>query len=446
MKVSDELNFLASLLPQPLYIVGGYVRNSLLNIEAGDVDLCSALTPQQVQTALEGSFFKLDTASSRLGTILIKGKNVYEYTTFRTDSYPTNSGCHTPQSVCFTTDIKADSMRRDFCANAVYYDIKNQQIVDILGGVEDIKKHILRGTHSDVFKQDALRILRLVRLSCELHFDIDLQTLAECKKQVNKLSDISCERIAEEFNKILLSDCKYPQLPYMPMHFEGIKLLIATGAMRFIVPELLQGEGVLQNAKYHKFDVLQHTLQAFKASDSSVRLAVLLHDIAKPFALKKDGNMFLHAVYGRQISREILQRLKYPNAVIAEVSELVGLHMYDIEANAKDKKLKEFVRENFAIIPKLILVKIADKIGAGMDGESESANRMSKIYNYFLQNNLPTEIKDLKINGEDCLQLGLQGAKIKQALTQILDATAQESIKNNRDEQLIYLKKIAKKG
>ena len=204
--VKAELEELASYFPidMPLYAVGGCVRDYLRGKECYDIDLSGGVRPDDLVELLSKSPFRVVSASPRLGTVIIKGKNTYEYTTFRIDSYPAGSGIHTPTDVQFTDDLTVDAKRRDFKCNAIYYDIKGRQIIDPLGGIEDIKQNILSTTIDPdvVLSQDGLRILLLARFVSKLGYEIDKQTYDSAKRLLGRLNDISGERIREELNKI----------------------------------------------------------------------------------------------------------------------------------------------------------------------------------------------------------------------------------------------------
>ena len=205
--VREELEELASYFPidKPLYAVGGCVRDYLRGKEFYDVDLSGGMKPEELIELLDKTPFGVVSASPRLGTVIIKGKNTYENTAFRIDSYPAGSGIHTPTNVQFTQDLTVDAKRRDFKCNAIYYNIRERQIIDPLGGIEDIKQVILSTTISPdvVLSQDGLRILRLARFVSKLGYEIEEHTYDSAKRLAGRLREISVERIREELNRIL---------------------------------------------------------------------------------------------------------------------------------------------------------------------------------------------------------------------------------------------------
>ena len=212
IEISEDLKKLAKILPKPLYIVGGYIRNILLGLRCDDIDLCSELDVEQIEKLLKNSEFSVKIKSKSLGSALIGyGDNVYEYTTLRRDFY-TKDGKHMPERVEFIDDIKEDAKRRDFTCNALYYDITNEKLYDFYNGVEDIKKKILRTveTPESVLASDGVRILRMFRFQCELNFKIEKNTLAVALKNINNLRDIAGDRVIYEITRILHSPQKYP--------------------------------------------------------------------------------------------------------------------------------------------------------------------------------------------------------------------------------------------
>ena len=198
IKISSNLDKLAYKLKNKadLFIVGGYVRNSLLNIYNTDIDLCSKLTIDELKDILSDSDFKIEEKNSFLGTAIISCDNeYYEYSTFRTEQYE-NGGNHSPKQVQFVNDLKQDALRRDFTANCIYYNISKKCLIDPYNGIKDVKNEILRTieTPQFVFSSDGERILRLIRIACELNFKIERQTYKMAKKMCYHLKDISPAR------------------------------------------------------------------------------------------------------------------------------------------------------------------------------------------------------------------------------------------------------------
>ena len=195
IEVSENLEKLAHKLKSKadIFIVGGYVRNSLLGIGDTDIDLCSKLTPDQLKTYLKGTNYVVKDKNKKLGTVTISiGSEEYEHTTFRSEEYD-KTGKHSPVSICFVDDIRQDAKRRDFTVNCIYYSIVRKKIIDIYSGVYDLQKRRIKAieTPEFVFSKDGLRILRMIRIACELNFKIDHETYRVAKQMSYRIKDIS---------------------------------------------------------------------------------------------------------------------------------------------------------------------------------------------------------------------------------------------------------------
>ncbi|MEG1608259.1 MAG: HD domain-containing protein [Clostridia bacterium] len=432
----QELARLASYFPpqQPLFIVGGFVRDCIIKSTAlddkvapkcsGDIDIASALTPDQLLKALDGSPFVASPASARLGTMIIHGEKSYEYTTFRADSYPVDDGAHTPLDVTFCNSVDIDASRRDFKCNAIYYDILADKLIDPLGGIEDIKTKTLSTclAPSTTLAQDGLRIMRLFRFCATLEFSIAPDTYDGARDNINRLLNISPERIASELNLILNADnC-----------FNVLCLLNNSGVLNIILPELADNDGVFQNPKFHKFDVLTHSFWTTQYCPKAIRIAGLLHDVAKTFCQKRDGNMCLHAFEGAKMTEQILLRLKYPTKTIRHISRLVATHMYDLNGDARESKIRTFVANNFDIIDDIIALKIADGKATGFEFNNFAVQKLLNAKQLILSRHLPVDVHCLAINGDDLRSIGYVGKKIGATLAQLAQMALLETIENNK--------------
>lgn len=208
--VSENLIKLANELSKPLYIVGGRVRDEILGLKNDDVDICSASKPDEVESVCKKLKFKCDVINKRLGTILIRPNNEehFEFTTFRKETYTKG---HTPSEVDFVDDISVDASRRDFTVNSIYYNILTKEIFDPYNGILDLKKKLIRcvETPEKVFKDDGVRILRMVRFACSLGFEIEKRTFKIAKEMTFNLRDISAERKKKELEQIVVAEKKY---------------------------------------------------------------------------------------------------------------------------------------------------------------------------------------------------------------------------------------------
>lgn len=428
---SDELIKLAELFPidKPLYAVGGCVRDSIRHADFYDVDLAGAVLPETLAEILTDTGFEVHSASPRLGTVVIKGEGRhYEYTTFRIDSYPKGSGEHTPVRVEFTEDITADACRRDFKCNALYYDIRAGKLIDPLDGRADIEKGLLSTTVNPekVLGEDGLRIMRLFRFVSTLGYSPEERTL-ECAKELkDNLKDITVERVRDELDKLLAGDNCY----------QALKLMNESGVLGIILPELAANDKVPQKSEFHKYDVLEHIFRVTANCPPSVRLAGLFHDIAKAECMKRDGNTYLHATVGAQMTRDIMTRYKYPLKEIDRTVRLVGGHMFDVNGNARDIKYRRFIAKYHDIIDDMAALFDADSIGTGYYESSRTAVKMRDIYRKMQAENVAFDASELSVNGKDMQNMGYVGREIGEELARLVSLSVDGLIENKRGSML----------
>ena len=439
MEFPSALEGIAEAFPTKLYLVGGAVRDALRGEKVEDYDLAGAATPEVVRETLTAAGYRVVDSSPRLGTlIIVAGGRHFEYTAFRTDSYPEGSGAHKPDKVVFTDDLGQDCRRRDFRCNAIYYDIKDRKLVDPLGGQEDVKARVLRTTRDarEVFCEDGLRIMRLVRFVSTLGFTPDDEATTAAKELVGRLADVSAERIREELDKTLAG--KHV--------LDALHLARDTGAISVVIPELAANDGIAQPPAMHAYDVLEHSFRTTAAAREDIRLVALLHDVGKAVALERDGNMHNHALYGADMAEEVTKRLRYPNAVIEETKTLVAEHMYDINANAKEVKLRRFVARNHGHIDKLIALVRADSAGTGIFTDCPRADRFDATLAKMRADGVPFTVRELAVDGNDLKKFGLRGEKIGETQRTLLDACIEGRQKNEKSGLLALAARLAKSG
>lgn len=441
MIITESLKQLAALFPSPLYVVGGGVRDFLLDYGGKDIDLAASLSSEEVKKALEGTAYKVVPTSPKLGTLKIIGFNQqYEYTSFRSDSYACD-GTHAPLSVRFTKDLKEDALRRDFTANAVYYDIAKGEYIDPLYGKEDISNKLLRAVRDpyEVIKEDGLRLIRAVRIACSCGFLIDSALYQACKEQAFLLESIHKSRIGEEFAKIVVCDT-YNGIK--DAHLRAIEMLLDLNLMQFVVPELLEGKDFPQRKDFHKYDVLGHILKVYQLSPPQVRLAALFHDVSKPSQKIKTGKMAGHEFTGAYVLRRRLAKLCFPKDVIERNARLVECHMYDLKCETKESKLRLFIQRNADILDDLIALKNADYAGSGMkQGDNLSSVRMRNLYQQMKLDKVPFKIKDLQVGGGELIELGIPEPERGKALVALLESAAVDKSLLTREAQYAFLKK-----
>jgi tRNA nucleotidyltransferase (CCA-adding enzyme) len=408
------------------------VRNPLLGLPVSDIDVCSSMRPEDVQRMCQSSGVKVIPKGIEYGTVQIMicdpdlGVIGIEHTTFRGDTYR-EGGTHKPSRVEFANTPKEDAFRRDFTVNALYLDLSTGEITDPTGGLFDIQNKLIRATSKDpreIMRSDGLRILRMIRFAAELRFTVEETTLLAAKESIEGLRDISFERIRDELNKILLSDTRYygDGTGDPGSVKKALTALDSAGAFDIILPELAKGRGVHQDPHFHAYDVFGHALCAcsFAPPRLELRLAALLHDIGKPYAIeinrsrtgeacgrgKGPSPMLGHDVLGEEIAREVLTRLRYPNKTIDEVSFLVLRHMYDLDGKAKESTLRaRFALFGAGLSESLSYIREADVHGSGLwTGPVRSAVRWRNILSQMKEQNAPFSPDQLLCDGSDIMR------------------------------------------
>lgn len=442
----EKLVNLAKSCPKPLYLVGGSVRDYLARLTPSihDWDVCSPLSAEEFSKIAEANGHFVQAVYRNTGTVKFSdGAHDYEYASFRSDIYV--RGTHVPVETFFTEDIRLDAKRRDFTANAVYYDIAREEFQDPLGGIQAIRERRLTtvGDAEKVFGEDGLRLMRLARQGAQLGFEPDEDCLRGATENARLIEDISPERIFAELVAILTADqkCGVVGAPY-----HGLQLLEKTGVLAYILPELTLGKGMAQRADFHKYDVLEHSLRAVKyaekeSADYVVRLAALLHDVGKPFCTLRDGNSFAHPKEGARIAREILLRLKAPKKVVERIPALVEWHMYDLDCRTNEHKLRRFFVAHYDIIDDLIKIKQSD-FSACMDDTSKAptARRWEEILAKMKAEGAPLTLKELALSGRDLSNLDVPQNRYSSLLEKLLF----HACCNPQDNQKDRLLKLAK--
>lgn len=433
------------------YIVGGCVRDMILNRTPNDWDITTSATPDIVINIFSANpEIIIIPTGLKHGTVTIKiFDESYEVTTFRTESNYSDN--RRPDSVAFVKDIQKDLSRRDFTINAIAYDIDSKKFIDYFGGMKDIEANIIRcvGNPKERFNEDGLRILRALRFAAQLGFNIDENTEKEIHFSKYLLNNISSERIQSELNKILCSRCG------------GNKILERyVDVLWNIVPELSATYGYNQSNLFHKYDVWEHTLHCmdclmshkeesyisndeFIYEDIITRLAVLFHDIGKPYTFSYDGfgHFYGHADLSAEMAYKRLKLLKYDNDTIDKVVQLVKYHDTQLLTNRKKsiKKLLNLIGKDQ--LYRLLIVKKCDIFGQNQKYQNERMKVIFDIYKIIEEIIYDKEcfmLKDLKINGNDLIsELKIkEGKVIGTLLNDLLNMVICNKI-NNRYEDLI---------
>ena len=412
------------------YIVGGCVRDSLLGRTPNDWDVTTNATPEQMKACF-ADFHVIETGI-RHGTltVIIDGMQL-EITTYRNDGeYLDNRH---PVQVTFSEKIEDDLSRRDFTVNAMAYHPK-RGLVDLFGGREDLNAKIIRavGDAKTRFEEDGLRILRAIRFSSVLDFDIAKDTAKAVHDCKNLLSGIAAERIREEFCKLI---CGRGAVRILRDYIDVISVFL---------PELDRCVGFEQNTKYHCYDVFEHTLHALalcEDDDLITRLGVLLHDIGKPLCYTEDeqgGHFKGHAPAGVQISREVLSRLRFDNQTIRRMELLVEWH--DIPLSAEKKRVKRLMqRFSDEDILRLLKIKRCDRLAHAANYQELSPDLalIPSVIEEIRAEDACLTLRTLAIDGDDLMALGIpKGKKIGEMLNALLDEVIEERLPNEKNALL----------
>lgn len=441
--IPKEVQFVSNTLENAgfeAHLIGGCVRDVLIGKKPKDWDITTNAHPEQIEALFEETYCNNDYGT--VGVVQDHAEDltlkVIEVTPYRTESQ--YSDARRPDSVTFGVSLEEDLKRRDFTVNAIAYSLKEEKIVDLFDGVGDIEKKRLKtvGIPDDRFAEDALRMMRAVRLASELNFAIEAETLASITKNAPNLGRISIERIAEEFLKIINS----------PTPMQGIVLLEKLGLLDYILPELKDSIGCEQGGA-HAFDVYEHILRTLQAAadkgfSTELRLAALFHDIAKPATRRTGGKnkeytFFGHEVVGARMTKQILTRLKLPRETIEIVEKLVRWHMFfsDPAEITLSAVRRTIVRIGEDHIDDLLNLRVCDRIGTGRPKEQPFRFRQYKaMVDQALRD--PISVKMLKINGD--IIMDITGEKPGKKLGYVLHALLEEALDNPGINTEEYLK------
>ena len=429
-----------------IYLVGGAVRDILRGEKIHDWDLATNAVPEEVTEIMKRSGAKVIPTGIKHGTVtIIYKKRSAEITTFRTESDYTDG--RRPDKVSFTADIEDDLSRRDFTMNAVALRLPEGKLIDPFCGEKDIKAKIIRcvGNAADRFNEDGLRPLRAVRFASQLGFLIEKNTLDAVRGVLSVCEKVSMERVRDEIDKIINS----------PVPSIGFKLMEQTGLLELFLNELAVCRGVEQKG-FHQFDVLDHSLYACdfavkKSYSHEVRLASLFHDIGKPSTrnIDKTGvyTFYRHEETSAFLCRQILNRLRYPNAVIDKTCHLINEHMFHYTEDWTDAAVRRFIaRAGEENIESVYDLRRCDIYAFSCkESEFSSLNQFIKRIKEVLAAGRAFSLKDLAVSGNDLMQIGIEPGKImgiilKELMETVLDDPAQ----NSREILLEIARKIHK--
>lgn len=453
-------------------IVGGAVRDTLLKRTTNDWDLTTNAQPEQIQKIFPEHFYENEFGTvgitrqhirQQLGWTLDgiseeKLGEIFEITTYRSDS--TYSDHRRPDAVTWGQTLEEDLARRDFTINAMAFSLQadahdwqsaiteetfslDVTLVDPYKGKEDLQAKTIRtvGDPALRFQEDALRMLRAVRFGAQLGYSIDMETAIALQQNAGLIAHVSWERIRDEFLKIIVTDFVE----------QSLTLLATTGLLQYILPELLETKGIDQRG-HHEYDVWTHSIRACAACpsrDPIVRLATLLHDIAKPETqaplegVEGEYSFFNHEVIGARTAKEVAQRFKLSKEDTQRIFTLVRWHMFHYQTSMTDAAIRRFIRrvgpEN---IEDIMALREADRLGSGSKRTSWRLEEMKERID--AQFHQPMQVRDLVVKGEDVMEvLGIPPSRKVGDILQILfEEVLDEPEKNTREYLLGRLEEI----
>lgn len=411
------------------FLIGGSVRDFIMGMPVGDIDITTNATPNMVKAAF--SEFRVIETGIKHGTVTVLIENEpVEITTYRRES--TYSDNRHPDSVSFSASLSDDVVRRDFTMNGIAYDF-DSGFHDLVGGIEDIKNNIIRciGDPEERFHEDALRILRAMRFSAVLGFEIEKNTKEAVHDCRELLKNISAERIREETVRLVCGKNAYGVL----QEFSDV--------IGVFIPELSACVGFSQHNRHHIYDVYTHSIKALELSrpDPIIRISLLLHDIGKPmtasFDEKGEMHFYGHPKKSAETAEKILTRLRFDNDTKNKIVTLVGLHDTPVmtgQNTAPDRKRIKRIMSQIGkdLIYDLIEIKRCDN--SAQDPQfyrgDDFYNEIYRMIDKIISEKECFSVKDLKINGDDLIKLGYSGKRIGDALKSCLFAVIDGKIPN----------------
>ncbi len=440
IQLPDSVQFIIETIEQAgfeAYAVGGCVRDSILGREPDDWDITTSAKPEEIKQLFRHT---VDTGIQHgTVTVLIK-KECYEVTTYRIDGEYEDS--RHPKEVNFTSLLSEDLRRRDFTINAMAYN-ESKGLVDLFHGQEDLQNGIIRcvGEPKERFTEDALRIMRAVRFSAQLGYEIEEQTGAAIKELSESLRHISIERIQVELVKLLVS--KHP---------EYMRKLYEMGLTKVFLPEFDIMMETPQVNPHHWYSVGEHTIKALELvpNDRISRLTMLLHDIGKPATRSTDeegiDHFHGHPNLGSEMAKKILKRLRFDNDTIDRVTLLILYHDYGNTVSATPAFTRKLIHkvqlDNFPI---LLSVKYADVMAQSNLQREMKVHKvlaLKKNYEEALNKGFCISLKQLAVDGIDLIQAGMKpGKELGEVLNRLLEKVLDNPDLNNKDILIEYVKR-----
>ena len=446
IKLPKHVKYIIETLEQngyEAYAVGGCVRDSILGREPNDWDITTSADPYEVKKLFSHT---IDTGLQH-GTVTIMLEHVgYEVTTYRIDGDYEDS--RHPKEVTFTKSLEEDLKRRDFTVNAMAYNDRDG-LIDLFHGMDDIQKKVIRcvGNAEERFTEDALRIMRAVRFSAQFGYEIELETKKAIVKLAPNLKNISAERIREELIKLLVSD-----------HPDYIRIAYETGITAQILPELDVCMETKQNTPHHMYTVGEHIIHSLTnvPGDKVLRLAMLMHDIGKPYCITTDeagrDHFKGHAEKSAEMAAVIMHRLKFDNDTLNRVKRLAKYHDWAISLSPPIKKatVRSMIsRIGEDLFPDLFTIGDADLLAQSdyFKAEKEEKQQLLKeMYREIIEQGDCLSIKNLAVSGNDLIEHGMKpGKELGQVLQKMLEDVLKHPSSNNKEYLLNHLNKYVER-
>lgn len=414
------------------YVVGGYLRDVLLDRKSHDIDICTDALPKEIIDVFKNEYKVIETGV-KYGTVTVIIDHVpIEITTFRSEQDYVDG--RRPQTIKFEKNIKQDLSRRDFTINSMAYNDKDG-LIDLFGGKQDLEDKIIRcvGNPSQRFQEDKLRMLRAVRFASTFNFRIEDDTLEAINEYSRDINEISTERINVELSKMLLV-----QKPSKAM-----MLLKNTGLLKNILPVIDDMYGFSQQNPYHKKDLFFHTMDVLDnvREDIILRLAALFHDTGKLYTKTVDengiGHFYGHSEISFEIARDYLKKLRYSNNIVDLVSLICKRHMIDTRNITKKgirKLVSLFGKEN---IHYLVELQRADAESTTLVGDDILKIKVDEV----LADEDVFCLKDMDIDGNDIKNLGYKGKEIGYILKYLFDRVMEDTSINEKAKLLEIIKR-----
>lgn len=409
MKKVNELGY-------EIYIIGGFVRDSILQRQNKDYDLCTNMPFEYINEIVPNFTIMRENEHRNTGVVRINGIDI-------------------EISMLRGMNLYEDLLNRDFTINSIALD-SDGKIIDLLNGQNDLESKIIMLCDKSgiAFENDPLRILRAIRFASILEFEIDANTYNHMLNKKHLLNNVACERVLIELNKIIM--CDNPG-NIIRKYFDIFSV---------VIPELLDIKGVFQNNPYHIYDVFEHTMISLNSSEKNLalRYAILFHDMGKKDTKTTDKEGIDHFYGHPKISTEkfikFARRMKMDKDSSERIKKLIFFHEVTLSEQSKgiNKFLQLFGIEDINL---LFDMKLCDILGQNLEKSDriEFLNRLREMYEKYIKSSPVLKIKDLDINGKDLINMNFEGKIIGEILKDVLDQVSEEKLNNNSEEIMNYV-------